>query len=359
MVAPLTSLRRAITGTKWYENYLEQKTLGSYHFDIQPISSGITSVNVTYDDGATHKIFAMNSIAEIKEQTNTIKRLRYSKANRSIWSLIQGCIALKHARSLLQKSELSLLTIGYGLDTYDAQFLLNNGYDVSFTNLDVADFKPWRTWSNLPKTCKAKYVQADARKLASVFPEEKFDIVLISRTSVELMPPDEFISVWNQGFDVLAAPGIMIGPIKGIEFSPVKADTIKDVFEEGTRTAEDTMVTYATEFGTFRIGGLSAPWYFPIGGRALGGFDVESHVADDLTRYAEASNLDSLTSLLADATDSHQFLESVLSEYGKYQQRLELDMFKGNPQIESVDYVESLYGANGFGMRSTLVATKI
>ncbi|MCH7746272.1 MAG: hypothetical protein IIC84_09380, partial [Chloroflexi bacterium] len=130
MVASLTSLKRAITGTKWFENYLEQKTLGNYHFDIQPISSGITSVNVTYGDGGVHKIFTMNSVAEVKEQTDTIKRLRYSKANRSIWSLIQGCIALKYARSLLQKSELSLLIIGYGPDTYDAQFLLNNGFDV-------------------------------------------------------------------------------------------------------------------------------------------------------------------------------------------------------------------------------------
>lgn len=359
MVASLNTLKRAITGTKWYANHLEQKILGNYRFDIQPMSPDITSVNVIYDDGGVHKIFTMNSVADVKEQIATVMRLRYSKANRSIWSLIQGSIAIKHARSLLQKSEISLLTIGYGLDTYDAQLLMSNGYDIDFTNLDVANFKPWRTWSDLPTSCNAKYVQADARKLVIVFPEQKFDIILMSRASIDLMPSADLISVWNQGFDILNTPGIIVGPVKGIEFSPTKAEMIRGVFEEGTRTSEDTEVSYTTEVGTFRVGGLSAPWCFPKGETTLSGFDIEPHVADGLARYAEASKLEPLASLLADATDSVQFLESVLSEYGKYQQRLQLDMFNGNPQIESVDYVESLYGSSSFSMRSTLVATKI
>lgn len=358
MVASLNTLKRAITGTKWYANHLEQKILSNYRFDIQPMSPDITSVIVTYDDGATHRILTMNSVAKVKEQIATVMRLRYSKANRSIWSLIQGSIAIKHARSLLQKSEISLLTIGYGLDTYDAQFLMSNGYDVDFTNLDVANFKSWRTWSDLPTSCNAKYVQADARKLATIFPEQKFDIILMSRASIDLMPTADLISVWNQGVDILNTPGIIVGPVKGIEFSPTKADMIRSVFEEGTRTSEDTEVTYTTEIGTFRVGGLSAPWYFPKGETALSGFDIERQVAHDLTRYVEASKLEPLDSLLADATDSVQFLELVLNEYGKYQKRLEPDMFKGNPHIESVDYVESLYGASSFSMRSTLVATK-
>ena len=53
MVASLNTLKRAITGTKWYANHLEQKILSNYRFDIQSMSPDITSVIVTYDDGAT------------------------------------------------------------------------------------------------------------------------------------------------------------------------------------------------------------------------------------------------------------------------------------------------------------------
>jgi hypothetical protein len=339
-----------------YRRFHEVRELNSYRFQTSSLTPTTSLELVDYGLNTRHKILINTGVDELQKQIAVIKKLRYSKPNRSTWALIQGCIALGKVEAL-PKNALDVLCIGYGRDTYAAQLLTQNGLTVSLVNLDVADFAPHRIWSSFSNGGEAVYVQGDARKLTELFPDKRFDIILMSRASIDLMPIAEFSSIWEQAFQILAAPGIIIGSVKGLELTPGNIALLAEIEQQGKSAIQSHMATYRSAIGEFRLSGNVAPWYLPDG-ESFSGTDLLSLLNDDVSQVSTVISLATVNGGPVKEPTERQFLKAASVYYDRYHDRLNLLELSGPPQIESVDWIVSPKGDGAFLMRSTLVTTK-
>jgi len=357
MANPLRILKRTVGNLELYRRFHERQELSSYRFQTDPLTPSTSLGLVDYGSRTHHKIFINARVPFVQKQVSLIKQLRYSKPNRSISALIQGCVALGKVEALIRKSELNLLCIGYGTDTYDAQLLSHNNLAVSLVSLDVANFAPHRTWSSFSSREDAVYIQGDARKLADLFPEKRFDIILMCRGSVDLMPLADLATVWEQAVQILADPGCIIGSVKGLELTPTKVGLLTKLKEHGESAIQSDRPTYKTAIGEFRLGGNFAPWYLP-NEESFPGTDVLSMLSDDVSQVSSAKSLVALNGESAQELAGTRILETVAASYDRYHERLNILKLPCSPQVASVDWIMSRTEGGTLSMRSTLVATK-
>jgi hypothetical protein len=354
----LRTVKRTVGNLEMYRRFREVRELNSYRFQTSSLTPTTSLELVDYGLNTRHKILINTGVDELQKQIAVIKKLRYSKPNRSTWALIQGCIALGKVETLLKKNALDVLCIGCGADdTYVPQLLARNGLAVSLVNLDVADYASHRSWSSFSKRGDAIYVQGDARELATIFPDKRFDIILMSRGSIDLMPLAEFFSIWEQAFQILAAPGIIIGSVKGLELTPVNIALLAEIEQQGKSTIQSHMATYSSAIGEFRLSGNAAPWYLPDGG-SFSGTDLLSLLNDDVSQVSAITSLTAVNDGPDKESAGRQFLEAASVYYDRYHDRLNIFELPGPPQTESVDWIVSPKGNGAFSMRSSLVTTK-
>ncbi len=148
-------------------------------------------------------------------------------------------------------SKLKVLFVGYGMETYDAQYLLSSGFELDFVTLDTADFILTPSWKAMLalKPSSGIYKRADAHEIEKLFSPESFDAIILGRYCVELFSDEDYISVWNQAYSLLRSEGILIGSVKGIETSPEKRTKLLD--------GSLDKIHYTSSLGEFAIGGSS------------------------------------------------------------------------------------------------------
>ena len=312
--------------------------------------------------GVTHKIYTTASAEILRSQVKRIRSLTYSKPNRSVWSLVQGSLALDILSSRESADRrISVLTIGYGHDTYDVQLLAKNGFEVELSNVDVLDFDISNpNWAAFAGKYPSKYVQADARRLEAVLGNAEYDLILIGRGSVDLMSPADFRMVWDQSIKLLRKNGSLVGPVKCIEFSALRAATAGGAVRENGSQLSQSPIVYRSAIGEFRIGGISQAGYFPEPQDFLrrDNPNVIQMVAEELTAYAEWSGVPELSDLLQDCPDSLGFLRAFLGYYRSYYEPLNIRDLSGDPEVRSVDIKTSKGPAPFFSMRATLVGAR-
>jgi SAM-dependent methyltransferase len=234
-----------------------------YRFSVAPLPGAVppwTDVTIVEDDELTSHIFMSGTAGEIRRGIRRLPALLYSRRKRATWALVHGSIL---ARVLPRRDgPLDLLLIGYGMDTWDAQYLLADGQKLRITAVDVADPDlNSRYWRAVADQAEARYLQADARRLEDALAGETFDAVSICRGSIDLLSPADLLSVWEQCLALLAPGGILLAPVKGVELSQRKAAAIAAHLERGAPLEDGH--GYHTQIGEFSLPVFAYGAYIP------------------------------------------------------------------------------------------------
>jgi SAM-dependent methyltransferase len=336
-----------------------QRERRRYQFSATPLSgadSPWADVTIVEDGELISRLFLAGLVGEIRRSTRRLPTLLYSRRKRATWALVHG---LTLARTLpRQKVPFDLLLVGYGMDTWDAQFLLDEGYPVRVTSVDVADPDlDSRYWRVLADRTGARYVQADARELADALASEFFDAVSICRASVDLLPPADLLSVWEQCMALLKPGGLLLAPVKGVELSQGKAKAISAHLERGTPLEDGH--TYRTRIGTFSLPIFAYGAYVPSPER-LGTSALLEQVLEAAGRFVDRHDLAVYQGLFAGLSGSTQERLLCLATHNdQITPSLDLGQFNHPFEVVALDYMTSDTVDNPFfSCRATILCRK-
>jgi hypothetical protein len=143
--------------------------------------------------------------------------------------------ALHNPLALTDKTPIRVLQVAYGPDTYVCEYLekiLN--CEVDLVNVDLfSKEKP------MYETSKYELLNIDALTIAEKLKDQKFDIILGANAGLDLFMADDYLDLLNDLYTLLEDDGILIFPIKGMQFANNKY-YLKGLFQNRVYPGKET-----------------------------------------------------------------------------------------------------------------------
>jgi hypothetical protein len=348
MLSPIIRLVPETLRRPLREKYLGYKERQRYRFEVRAIDDSVmpgwSHVSIIEDQDIHQDFFVPGEQGDIKRYLRLMPGLRYSRKKRLGWALTTVTVLMER---LPKNVPLDLLMIGYGQDTWDAQFLHRQKMDFRAAYLDVSDFNPDEAvWNDTADQVQLEYVQADARDIQELFPDRQFDAVLICRASIDLLPPEDYLSVWSQGLEILKDRGFIVSPIKGLNFAPY------------IDKAEQHQHLYSTEIGEYHFGSNFGRYIPAVGelGHCPDLLDITLARFIDFARLHEQTHYLELIEA-TEGTSSDKLRAAAIYKDGKTTAHLwDLNTFPGVVEVVGFDYMH--LENKSFNTRTTILGRR-